>query len=316
MARQSVRGWLRGPAVALTTPFHDDFSVDLDGLRGNVETLVSRGIRLGDGVLVVAAAAGEFATMTRDERVAVMRASVAAANGRVPVLSSIQHTDWREIVALAQAAQDVGVAGLQVAPTYYYSSTQDDFLQLLDLVADATSLPLMVYNTWWEGGFAMGPDFLRRVADHPGVAALKWSAPTYEAYTAGLAAVADRLAVIDNQRTHAWGHILGATGFVTHVGNFWPEYPLEIWRALEAHEYRTVPAILARFEWPWGDWIDAVASVTGGEGPFLKAATRMVGMAGGPPRPPASPVPPALVDDLRVLVERAGGPRPVAAASA
>jgi len=314
VANESVRGWLRGPAVALTTPFHDDFTLDLEGLRSNIEALVSRGIRLGDGVLVVAAAAGEFATMSRDERVAVMRASVAAADGRVPVMSSIQHTDWREILALARAAEDAGVAGLQVAPTYYYASTEDDFLQLLDLVAGATSLPLMVYNTWWEGGFAMGPDFLRRVAEHPGVGALKWSAPTYEDYTAGLAAVADRLAVIDNQRTHAWGHILGATGFVTHVGNFWPEYPLEIWRAMEAHDYRGVPRILDRFEWPWGRWIDAVAERTGGEGPFLKAAMRLVGMAGGPPRPPASQVPAELVGELQALLARAGGPRPMVTA--
>ena len=123
----------------------------------------------------------------------------------------------------------------------------------------ASSLPLMIYSTWWEGGLDIDGALLRRLADLPHVEAVKWSAPTADRFTEGLAAIADRLVVIDNQGLHVWGHILGANGFVTHLSNFWPEYPLSIWRALEARDYEAVPAILGRFKWAWSDWAGRVA---------------------------------------------------------
>ena len=130
----------------------------------------------------------------------------------------------------------------------------------------------MIYSTWWEGGLDIDGALLRRLAELPHVEAVKWSAPTHDRFTEGIAAIADRLVVIDNQGLHVWGHILGANGFVTHISNFWPEYPLAIWRALEAHDYEAVPAILGRFKWSWSDWAGRVASISGGEGAFIKAA--------------------------------------------
>ena len=118
----------------------------------------------------------------------------------------------------------------------------------------------MIYSTWWEGGLDIDGALLRRLADLPHVEAVKWSAPTADRFTEGIAAIADRLVVIDNQGLHVWGHILGANGFVTHLSNFWPEYPLSIWRALEARDYEAVPAILARFKWAWSGWAGRVAA--------------------------------------------------------
>ena len=123
MTVAKTREWLRGAVVAVPTPFHDDFSLDLDSLRANIEIMIERGVRTGDGVLLVAGAGGEFPTLTHDERVAVMRASVEAAAGRVPTVTSIQHTDMREVVRLAAAAEDAGIDGLQVGVPYYYPAS-------------------------------------------------------------------------------------------------------------------------------------------------------------------------------------------------
>ena len=100
----------------------------------------------------------------------------------------------------------------------------------------------MIYSTWWEGGLDIDGALLLRLAELPNVEAVKWSAPTADRFTEGMAAIAEKLVVIDNQGLHVWGHILGGNGFVTHLSNFWPEYPLSIWRALEAHDYESVPA--------------------------------------------------------------------------
>jgi 4-hydroxy-tetrahydrodipicolinate synthase len=304
-----VRAWLRGPLVAMATPFDDDYALDLDGLRANVETMVHRGVRHGDGVLLAAGAAGEFPALSRNERGTVMRAAVEAAAGHVPVMTSIQHTDSREVVELARIAEDVGIAGLQLGATYYYPASQDDLCRLVEIVGQATSLPLMIYSTWWEGGLRIDGALLRRLAEFPGVAAVKWSAPSYDAYTEGLAAIADRLVVIDNQAMHVWGRVLGTSGFVTHISNFWPEYPLAIWRSLEARDYETVRDQLAGFKWEWTSWAGRVVAETGGEAPFIKAAMREAGLAAGPSRPPSGEPSAERIRELRNLFERAGVPR-------
>jgi 4-hydroxy-tetrahydrodipicolinate synthase len=153
---------------------------------------VNRVEETGEGELLVAAAAGEFPVLSIAERHAVIRASLRAAAGRVPVMTSIQHTDVREIVDLVRFCADEGVAGVQLGPTYYYPATEDDLFRLIDAVDAASTIPIMAYATWWDGGVVLAPRTLRRVAEYEHVHAVKWSAPDSGAYAAGIAAIADQ----------------------------------------------------------------------------------------------------------------------------
>ena len=308
MTLEDTRRWLCGPVVAVATPFREDFSLDLPGLAANVAAMVDRGIRTGDGVLLVAGAAGEFPAMSTQERKAVVRASVRAAAGRVPIITSIQHTDMREILDLVRFAADAGVAGVQLGTTYYYPSTKDDLFRLVEQVSRVAAVPLMIYSTWWEGGVTMTGAVLQRLAEFEHVKAVKWSAPDIDAFTAGLDAISDRLVVIDNQGLHVWGHLLGARGFVTHVGNFWPEYTIELWHELERGDYSAATRRLLAFKRAWGEFAGRVAAVSGGEGPFIKAGLEVVGLHAGPPRLPSARVSGALLEELRLLFRSAGVP--------
>jgi 4-hydroxy-tetrahydrodipicolinate synthase len=232
---------------------------------------------------------------------AVMTASVEAANGEVPVLTSIQHTDHRATVEMARHAEAVGVNGGQLGPTYYYESTEGDARRLFERIAGQTSLTLMIYHTWWDG-LVMSRELLRDLASIPTVKALKWSHPDAAAYREGLQEFAGQLATIDNSNNHILSHMYGATGFITHLSGFWPEYPLDIWNRLEAKDYDGVRDRLVDFKWPWATWRSKVAAVTGGEGPFIKAAMEAVGLSAGPPRPPSIRPPEELIVELRALL--------------
>ncbi len=308
MALAETRTWLRGPVVAVATPFADDFGLDLGGLARNVEFMVAGGMTRGQAVLLVGGAAGEFPALNRAERIAVMKASVDAAAGRVPVMTSVQHTDWREVVELAKAAEGAGIAGLQVGVTYYYPATQDDLARLVEHVSAAVSIPLMIYATWWEGGIKIDGSLLCRLAELPNVEAVKWSAPSVGEFTEGVGAAADRLVFIDNQGMYVEGHQLGVAGFVTHVGGFWPQYSLELWHALEAGDYAGAAEKLAAFKPAWSDWAGRVMAETGGEGPFIKTALAEVGLSAGPPRPPSVAPSPVLRAELHALFSAAGVP--------
>ena len=273
--------------VAVATPFNEDYSLDLDALQTNIRYMVENGVHTGQGSLLVGGAGGEHPTMNLDERKAVMTAAMEAANGEAPVLTSVQHTDYRVIIELANHAHETGLGGVQLGPTYYYEPTEGDVYRLFELVSNESEVSIVIYHTWWEG-LTMSLSLLSDLADIETVRALKWSAPNESLYRQGLSDLADRLVCIDNSGQQIFSHIMGARGFITHLSGFWPEYPAEIWNLLEQRDYEAARQRLADFKWRWSEWRAKVAAMTGGEGPFIKAAMEAVGLKAGPLAHPRS----------------------------
>ena len=308
MKPEQIRSWLRGPVVAVATPFKEDFSLDLDALRDNIRFMIRGGIKTGQGSLLVAAAGGEHPFLNPQERMDIMDASVEAASGEVPVLSSIQHTDTRVIVQLARHAEKVGIVGAQLSPLYYYPPSEGDVLRLFQHVSSESNVTLMIYHTWWRG-LNMSWDLLGQLSELPSVRAVKWGAQNEPTFREGVQKLSKSLVVVDNHGDPIWSHVLGGTAFVTHIGAFWPEYLVNIWHLLEIHDYVGVKDALVKFKWEWARWRAKVELVTGGEGPFIKAAMEAVGLKAGPPRPPSIRLPSDLISELIELMDRAGVPR-------
>ena len=100
---------LCGCYVTVPTMFRDgDLELDLPAMQKHVNFLIGGGLKTGNGVILAGGAAGDFSTMSFDERVAVAETVVEAAQGRVPVIMGAQTTNTRELVALAKAAERVG----------------------------------------------------------------------------------------------------------------------------------------------------------------------------------------------------------------
>ena len=304
---ENIKEWLCGPMVAVATPFKENFDLDLKSLAGNIRFMIDRGVVTGKGTLLVGGAGGEHPTMNIDERKAVMSAAMEAAKGQVPVLTSIQHTDVRAALELAEHATEIGLHGVQLGPTYYYEPSEADVIRLFEYVSAGSDVNLMIYHTWWEG-LTMSIDLINRLCQIKNVNAMKWSAPDPQLYREGLVNFAEELAIIDNGGEHIWSNVLGATGFITHLSGFWPEYPSEIWQLLKNSDYETAKARLGDFKWKWRKWIIKGFQETGGEGPFIKAAMERVGLPAGPPRPPSIRPPEHLMAELDILMKEAGIP--------
>ena len=296
-----------GPMVSVATPFTENFELDLEALTKNIRLMIDRGVRRGQGVLLVAAAGGEFPMMSMEERKEVTRVSVEAAGGEVPVATSIQFNGTREVVELARYAREVGADLGQLSAPYYYGAPDEDIFQHFKAASEDGGLPIMIYNNWWNTQ-SMNAETVERLTGLRNVVALKWSAPDMSSYTAGLHRFADRLAIVDNLGQYVWSRMMGAVGFITHVSNFWPEYPLEIWNLLVRPANEEIIPQLARFNWHWEKWVKKVVQETEGEGPFIKAAMEEVGIQVGPPRPPARRPSAALRDELHRLFAEVGVP--------
>ena len=298
----------RGPMVSVATPFTPDFKLDLDALRHNIRFMIDHGVKTGNGILLVAAAGGEFPMLNMEERKEIIKVSVETAQDRIPIAASIQFDGTREIIQLARYAHEHGASLGQLSAPSYYPPPEEDIFQLFKTVSEESDLPIMIYNNWWTTP-NMNAGTVERLAGLKNVVALKWSAPSENDYTEGLYRFSNRLAIIDNHGMQVWSHMLGAVGFITHQSNFWPEYPHGLWELLEGKNYNQTIEELARFNWRWSKWTHKVTQETEGEGPFIKAAMDEVGLSAGPPRPPARSVSPGLREELHVLFTEVGVPK-------
>ncbi len=304
-----ARRKLRGPFVPMITPFKPDLELDLEGFRRTVRFLLDSGIRTGRGVLMGAVAAGEFPTMTLEERKAVAEALAGEAGGKAPLAISAQHTDPRQVIELCRWAEDLGIDVVQLAPTYYdMGQTDEDVLRFYNLVAKSTDVGFMIYNTHGKG-YNHQVRIMPRLLEIKNVVCMKWNAPTEWQFRQMLRLYGDRLAFMDNMNLHVWSHMHGAVGFLSHVGNFWPEHELLVWKLLEERRYAEANAELLKINYPFYDLLYEVARSTGiVDANVTKAAVEMAGLPAGPVRPPARDLTADEKTKLRSLLETAGVP--------
>ena len=155
--------------TAMVTAFTDDGSVDLDGCAAVAEHLVNHG---HDGV-VVSGTTGEAPTTTTTEDAAILRAVVEAVGDRATVVAGVGTNYTAHSVGLARQAESCGADGLLVVTPYYNKPTQEGVAAHFEAVADATGLPVMLYDIPGRAGIAIAEDTYKRVAEHERVIAVK-----------------------------------------------------------------------------------------------------------------------------------------------
>jgi dihydrodipicolinate synthase/N-acetylneuraminate lyase len=308
MDRQAMIRRLGGCYLAVPTLFEDDLTLNLDGMRRHVEFMLAGGLREGNAVLLVNGAAGEFPVLSLDERRQTAETVVRAADGRIAVIVGAQATGTREACEIAQYAQAIGAAALQVSAPYYYLLTDDDVYEHFAAVAAATpELGIIVYTTYW---LTHRPSLrlLERLADIPQVVAIKWGSPDIVEYQVVLMRFAGRLGVIDNQLLLVFNQMMGGSGVNLHPALFWPEWGVKVWGMLEARAWDETQAEVNRLLLPYYELSGEIGTYTGGEGHIDKAGLELVGLPGGRNRPPTRPLPPIYKERLRRLCLEAGMP--------
>ena len=159
---------LTGAMTALVTPFRGG-EVDTRALEALVEAQIAGGIN----ALVPCGSTGEAATLTHEEHLAVVRAVVRAARGRVPVIAGTGSNSTAEAIRLTRGAEEAGAdAALLISP-YYNRPTQDGIYRHYAAVADASGLPLILYNIPGRTGSNITPDTIARLARLPNIAGVK-----------------------------------------------------------------------------------------------------------------------------------------------
>lgn len=291
-----------GVIPAATTQFSADFSVDFDSTA-----MVQDGLIL-DGVhgLIVMGTVGENNSLDADEKRAVLTATVKTVAGRVPVIAGVAELDTRRAAAFARDAEAIGADGLMVLPAMVYVPTQAELAAHFRTVAEATGLPIMLYNNPPAYRVSIGFEALHALSNVPNIVCVKESAPDTRRFTDLLNEFGDRYVLFAGLDDVALeGLMLGARGWVSGLTNAFPKESLALWDAFKRGDMEKALAIY-RWFMPLLH-LDADHDLV----QSIKLAEQIMGRGHERVRPPRHPLVGARRAEVVAMVEKAAATRPV-----
>jgi 4-hydroxy-tetrahydrodipicolinate synthase len=155
--------------TAMVTPFKADLSIDWAG----VETLANHLLATGHDGIVVNGTTGEAPTTSDDEKIKIIKAVLQATSGRVKVIAGAGNNETSHSIEQAEMAANAGAHGLLVVTPYYNKPPQAGIEAHFRAMADATDVPIMMYDIPGRTGMAIEPDTLCKLAEHKNIVALK-----------------------------------------------------------------------------------------------------------------------------------------------
>jgi len=164
-----MRSIFKGSIVALITPFRKNGSID----HGLVRELVEWHIASGTSAIVPCATTGESPTLTHDEHDEVIATVVKAVNRRIPVLAGCGSNCTEESLRLIKHAESVGADGALVITPYYNKPTQEGMLAHYESLANATKLPIVIYNVPGRTGVNIKPETVAKLAKIENIVGIK-----------------------------------------------------------------------------------------------------------------------------------------------
>ena len=160
---------LQGSLVALITPMNQDGSIHYEQLRDLIDWHIESGT---DGIVAVATT-GESATLSVEEHLSVIEETVKHVNKRVPVIAGTGANNTLEAIALSRAAEKAGADyTLSVVP-YYNKPSQEGIYQHFKTIAEATSIPMIIYNVPGRTVVSMTNDTILRLSEIPNIVGVK-----------------------------------------------------------------------------------------------------------------------------------------------
>ncbi len=295
MQPNELRARLQGVISFPVTPFKADLSLDLEGLKKNLRSLLQHPIC----AVVAAAGTGELYSLSPSEHLAVVKATVAEVNGRVPVIAG---TGFNPPIAaeLARQAAAAGASGILAFPPYYPSPDDDGLIAYYCSIAEATSLGMLIYSRDW---FNPGPVLVERLAQIPNLIAWKDGQADLRRYQMIRQRIGNRLHWIGGAGDDMVPgyYSIGIRTYTSSIANVAPRLSLKLHEVAAAGNAKELTALMDELVIP----LYALrAQRKGYEVSAMKAMMDMIGLVGGLVRPPLVNLQPNEIDALHATVER------------
>ncbi len=295
MSHRQFAASLKGVFGFPVTPFRADLSLDLEALARNVDEMASYPFC----AMVAAGGTGELYSLTPDEVEAVVRRTVEVVNGRMPIVAG---TGMNAALGaeMARRAERAGAHFILILPPYYIAAPERGLFAYYKAIANATTLPVMVYSRDWA---VFTPEMVARLAEEiPNLVAWKDGQGEVRRLQRIMNYNGDRLAWFGGLGDDcAPGYFaVGVQAYTSSISNIAPQVSLDIADAGMAGDFVRLNGLMEEYVHP----LYALRErARGYEVAAMKAAMEMLGRPAGPVRPPLMDCRPEDLEDLKRLME-------------
>ena len=210
MKPKALKSTFHGVFAALVTPMKANEQIDHAKLAAFTDHLIGQGVH----GLIPLGSTGEYYALSAEERERVIRTTLEATAGRVPVVAGTNAGATRDVIAFARQAEALGCAGVLLAAPYYSLPRPEELLVHFRAVSDAIGIPIMLYNYPGRTGVDMSPEFIERLAELKNLRYVKESTGEMSRITELLRRCGDRLGVFCGCDTIALeSFMVGAIGW-------------------------------------------------------------------------------------------------------
>lgn len=241
----------KGCGTALVTPFNSD-GVNFEELR----KLINFQILEGADSLIICGTTGESATMSLEERKAVIDFSVKIANGKVPIIAGTGGNNTAESIKLSKYAESVGADGLLLVTPYYNKTTQAGLIAHFSEIAKNVSIPIILYNVPSRTGLNIEPETCLKLSKIPNIVAIKEASGNISQVAKIANLCQDELAIYSGNDDQIVPILsLGGLGVISVLSNIYPKFVHELvmdyltgnWQKASASQVYAIPLINALF---------------------------------------------------------------------
>jgi 4-hydroxy-2-oxoglutarate aldolase len=289
---------LHGIYAPIATPFAGG-EIAYDKLEKNLDFWLGSDL---EGIVVMGSN-GEFVLLSPTEKEELMRFVCARAKGKKPVIAGTGAESTSETIRLNRKAAEAGAdAVLVVTPNYYKGEMTDPVLaRFYTDVADASPLPVILYNMPRNAGINISAKLAVELAKHPNIIGIKDSGGNIVQIADMIRNAPEGFSVFAGSASYLYTSLaLGATGGTLALANIFPNECARVQTLFDAGKIREARDLQMKL-------IDSNNAVTARWGiPGLKAALEMIGLYGGDPRPPLVPLKEADREELRKILMRTG----------
>jgi 4-hydroxy-tetrahydrodipicolinate synthase len=288
-----------GVYAAMATPLDRDGEVDEAGVRNVVNYLFENGVT----GLSILGSTGEGPALTVAQRQRALEVSLEATNGRGAVFTGAASSIESEVIASLKTAAGTGARGALVPPPYYYRMETDAIVAYFERVAEASPVPLILYNIPGMTKIQIPPAAVARLAEHPNVMGLKDSGGDFSYFSTLARIVKDNdgfTLYTGSDELLAASLFVGGHGIIGGAVNLVPDVLAEIYRAFQEGDYARSVALAGTV---------ARANAASRVGNFPAQMKAQYALKGLCDRYTAAPIPPltdAEMDQLRYQLTEAG----------
>ncbi len=234
----------QGVFPALLTPFTADDKPDLTLFGKNLDAQVEAGV---DGI-ILGGTLGEASTLQTEEKKQLVEYSLKKLAGKKPVVLNIAESSGREALRQVELANEWGVDGIMALPPMRYKSDAGETIAWFKMIADKTTLPVMIYNNPVDYKIEVTPDMFAELAEKENINAIKESTRDVTNVTRMRNRFGDRFKILCGVDTVAMEELcLGADGWVAGLVDAFPKETVAIYRLVKAGKIAEATAIYRWF---------------------------------------------------------------------